>query len=156
MVNEMMFGGNLKEMFQNAVLLNLPEWFVDGAPRYVAKGWNAEMDDYVRQLVRSKKNKQGIQAIGKRCGACRPIDMELYRGKIWQEQYSNILNYTRVIRSEQRSILLTWEFHFKQLVSDWKQYYSQIEKKVVKVMLLPQTPDKFTPSHHKATVYTTI
>ena len=26
MVNEMMFGGSLKDMFQNSVLLNLPEW----------------------------------------------------------------------------------------------------------------------------------
>ena len=36
MVNEMMFGGSLKDMFQSAVLLNLPEWFISGAALYVA------------------------------------------------------------------------------------------------------------------------
>ncbi|MEM7110746.1 MAG: translocation protein TolB, partial [Bacteroidota bacterium] len=28
MVNEMLFGGNLKDMFQSSILLNLPEWFI--------------------------------------------------------------------------------------------------------------------------------
>jgi hypothetical protein len=130
MVNEMMFGGNLREMFQNAVLLNLPEWFVEGAPRYVAKGWNAEMDDYVRQLVRNKKLNKALKQSGK--------DAKLVGQSIWNyivEKYgkssiSNILNYTRVIRSEQKSILLTLGIPFRQLMSDWRQYYTQIEKRV--------------------------
>ena len=44
-------GGSLKDMFQNAVLLNLPEWFIDGASRYAAKGWSTDMDDFIRQLA---------------------------------------------------------------------------------------------------------
>jgi hypothetical protein len=51
MVNEMMFGGNLKDMFQSSILMNLPDWFVDGASLYVANGWSIEMDDYIRQLM---------------------------------------------------------------------------------------------------------
>src|SRR5690348_17302936 len=43
MVNEMMFGGSLKDIFQSSILMNLPDWFVDGASLYVAKGWSAEM-----------------------------------------------------------------------------------------------------------------
>jgi hypothetical protein len=35
MVNEMMFGGSLKDMFQNSVLLNLPEWFIAGVLRWM-------------------------------------------------------------------------------------------------------------------------
>ena len=41
MVNEMMFGGSLKDIFQSSILMNLPDWFVDGASLYVAKGWSA-------------------------------------------------------------------------------------------------------------------
>jgi hypothetical protein len=53
MVNEMMFGGSLKDIFQSSILMNLPDWFVDGASLYVSKGWSAEMDDYIRQLMKS-------------------------------------------------------------------------------------------------------
>src|SRR5690606_35991446 len=55
MVNEMMFGGSLKDIFQSSILMNLPEWFIDGASLYVAKGWSAEMDDYIRQLMKTRR-----------------------------------------------------------------------------------------------------
>jgi len=156
MVNEMMFGGNLTEIFRNAVLLNLPDWFVEGAPRYVAKGWNAEMDDFVRQLVRNKKINKALKLSGK--------DAQLVGQSIWNyivEKYgkssiSNILNYTRVIRNEQKSVLITLGIPFKQLISDWKQYYSQIEQRVSESYISPFDSTKFTPSHHRVTVYTTV
>ncbi len=65
MVNEMMFGGNLKDIFQSSILMNLPDWFVDGSSLYVAKGWSTEMDDYIRQLVRDRKRRKGIKFSGK-------------------------------------------------------------------------------------------
>ncbi len=156
MVNEMMFGGSLKEMFQNAVLLNIPDWFIDGASLYVAKGWNIEMDDYVRQLVRSKKVNKALKQTGK--------DAQLVGQSIWNyivEKYgkssiSNILNYTRVIRNEQKSILITLGIPFKQLLTDWQQYYSLIEKRVGESYVAPQDSLKFSQPHHKATVYTTV
>jgi Tol biopolymer transport system component len=156
MVNEMMFGGSLKDMFQNAVLLNLPEWFIEGAPRYVAKGWNAEMDDFVRQMVRNKKINKALKQSGK--------DAQLVGQSIWNyivEKYgkssiSNILNYTRVIRNEQKSVLITLGIPFKQLVADWKAYYSQIEQRVSESYVAPEDSTKFTPFHHRATVYTTV
>ncbi len=156
MVNEMMFGGSLKDMFQNAVLLNIPDWFIDGASLYVAKGWNIEMDDYVRQLVRSKKVNKALKQTGK--------DAQLVGQSIWNyivEKYgkssiSNILNYTRVIRNEQKSILITLGIPFKQLLTDWQQYYSQIEKRVGESYIAPPDSLKFSQPHHKATVYTTV
>lgn len=156
MVNEMMFGGSLKDMFQNAVLLNIPDWFIDGASLYVSKGWNMEMDDYVRQLVRSKKIHKALKQSGK--------DASLVGQSIWNyivEKYgkssiSNILNYTRVIRNEQKSVLITLGIPFKQLLIDWQVYYSQIEKRVEENYVSPDDSTKFSDSHHKATVFTTV
>ena len=64
MVNEMMFGGSLKDMFQNAVLMNLPDWFIDGVSKYAAHGWDAEMDDYARQFVQSKQVTKALKLTG--------------------------------------------------------------------------------------------
>ena len=61
MINEMMFGGNLKDMFQSSILMNLPDWFVDGASRYVAKGWSIDMDDYIRQLMSTRKARRATK-----------------------------------------------------------------------------------------------
>src|SRR5882724_5413536 len=127
-------------MFQNAVLLNIPDWFIDGASLYVAKGWNIEMDDYVRQLVRSKKVNKALKQTGK--------DAQLVGQSIWNyivEKYgkssiSNILNYTRVIRNEQKSILITLGIPFKQLLTDWQQYTRKSRSGWVKVMSRRRIP----------------
>jgi Tol biopolymer transport system component len=156
MVNEMMFGGSLKDMFQNAVLLNLPEWFINGASRYVAKGWNAEMDDYVRQLVKSKKINKALRFTGKESALVGQSIWNYIVEKYGKSSISNIMNYTRVIRNEQKSVLITLGVSFKQLIFDWQNYYSDMEEKVSLSYLSPPDSSKFSPSHHRAVVYTTV
>ncbi len=55
LINDMMFGGSLTDMFQSAYLLSLPEWFIEGAARYIAEGWSIEMDDFARELFTGGK-----------------------------------------------------------------------------------------------------
>jgi hypothetical protein len=156
MVNEMMFGGSLKDMFQNAVLLNLPDWFINGASRYVAKGWNAEMDDYVRQLVKSKKINKALRFTGKESALVGQSIWNYIVEKYGKSSISNILNYTRVIRNEQKSVLITLGVSFKQLINDWQNYYSDMEEKVSLSYLSPPDSSKFSPAHHRSVVYTTV
>ncbi len=156
MVNEMMFGGSLKDMFQNAVLLNLPDWFINGASRYVAKGWNAEMDDYVRQLVKSKKINKALRFTGRESALVGQSIWNYIVEKYGKSSISNILNYTRVIRNEQKSVLITLGVSFKQLISDWQNYYSDMEEKVSLSYLSPPDSSKFSPAHHRSVVYTTV
>ncbi len=156
MVNEMMFGGSLKDMFQNAVLLNLPEWFINGASRYVAKGWNAEMDDYVRQLVKSKKINKALRFTGKESALVGQSIWNFIVEKYGKSSISNILNYTRVIRNEQKSVLITLGVSFKQLTADWQNYYGDMEQKVSLSYVAPADSNKFSPSHHRSIVYTTV
>ena len=54
---DMMFGGSLSDMFQNSYMLFLPEWFMSGAARYTAYGWDVKMDDFIRDLIRTKSIK---------------------------------------------------------------------------------------------------
>ena len=156
MVNEMMFGGSLKDMFQNSVLLNLPDWFIDGASLYAAKGWNAEMDDYVRQLVRSKKANKALRFTGKEGALVGQSIWNFIVEKYGKGSISNILNYTRVIRNEQKSILITLGVSFKQLMMEWKQFYQVQEERVNKSYMAPSDSIKFSPSHNKTMAYTTV
>ncbi len=156
MVNEMMFGGSLKDMFQNAVLMNLPDWFIDGVSLYAAKGWNAEMDDYARQFVQSKQVSKALKVTGE--------DAAMVGHSIWNyivEKYgkasvANILNYTRVIRNEQKSIYITLGVPFKQLIADWKKFYGEDQQRIVMSYRPVSDTLRVTPRHGKGTVYTTM
>lgn len=156
LLNEMMYGGNLKDIFQSALLMNLPEWFVSGAALYVAHGWTAEMDDYIRHAIQSKNVKkidrfQGLEAsyIGQ---SLWNFIVERY-GK---SSISNILNYTRVTRNEEKSILITLGVNFTQLINDWQQYYGQMSEMVNKSYIRPADSLKFSNNHNVTTEFTTL
>jgi hypothetical protein len=156
MVNEMMFGGSLKDMFQQSVLLNLPEWFTKGASLYVAKGWDSEMDDFARQLVRSRKANRATSLSGREAALAGQSIWNYIVEKYGKSSLSNILNYSRVIRNEQRSVLITLGVPLRQLMSDWKQFYLSAEQKVSTDYVFPADSNKLSPPHRKTAVYTTM
>lgn len=53
MINSMLFGANLQEIVQNAVLLNLPGWYTLGLTAYCGDEWNTQLDNQMRDLMRS-------------------------------------------------------------------------------------------------------
>jgi Tol biopolymer transport system component len=124
-VNEMMYGGNLKDMFQSSVLLNLPEWFIDGAAMYVAKGWSIEMDDFMRELIETKKPKKLDRLRGKDALLAGQSVWNFISEKYGRGAMANILNYTRIIRNEEKSVTITLGVSFDQLMNDWYNFYSQ-------------------------------
>ncbi|GIL22641.1 MAG: hypothetical protein BroJett042_11540 [Bacteroidota bacterium] len=156
MLNEMMFGGSLKDMFQNAVLLNLPDWFVDGAALYVAKGWNDEMDDFVRQIMTEKKANKALRMTGPEAALVGQSIWNYIVEKYGKSSINNILNYTRIIRNEERSVLITLGIPFKKLMTDWKSYYGDMEKRVAQSYTAPSDSTRFSARHRKSVVFTTV
>jgi Tol biopolymer transport system component len=143
-------------MFQNAVLLNLPEWFVGGAALYVSKGWNEEMDDFVRQFIVSRKVNKALKLDGKEAALIGQSIWNYIVEKYGKSSINNILNYTRIIRNEERSVLITLGVPFRQLMADWKNYYLTMQKSVAASYITPSDSTRFSPPHRKTIVYTTV
>ncbi len=156
MVNEMMYGGSLKDVFQNSLLLNLPDWFVDGAALYVANGWDGEMDDFVRELMRTRKSKNISRLTGHDAALAGQSVWNYIAEKYGKSSVSNILNYTRVTRNEEKSVMITLGISFKTLMSDWRKYYSDISEQVYQSYVTPSDSAQLTPSLNKSTAITAI
>lgn len=156
LVNEMMFGGSLRDMFTSGVLLNLPDWFINGTSYYVAHGWNEEMDDYVRQLVVDKKVNKALRLKDHEAALVGQSIWNYIVEKYGKSSINNILNYTRIIRNEERSILLTLGVPFRQLVNDWKEYYLNQEKRVAQSYVPLSPDDKFTRQKRHDVTFTTV
>ncbi|MBA4053242.1 MAG: translocation protein TolB, partial [Marivirga sp.] len=156
MINEMMFGGNLKDMFQSSILMNLPDWFVDGASLYVAKGWSMEMDDYIRQLMTTRKARRATKLAGKEAALVGQSFWNFIAEKYGKSSVANILNYTRVTRNEEKSILITLGINFKQLQIEWRKFYSDMQVNVDKSYLAAPDSTSFTRQHNKTTEFTTV
>lgn len=123
LIQDMMYGGSLAEIFQNSYLLTLPDWFIDGAARYMAYGWTKEMDDYLRDYMSRKKIKK-LKRIDKESAAIVGQSIWNYIAvKYGESNISNILNLTRIIRKEENSIANTLGLSFKSFMNDWQNYY---------------------------------
>jgi Tol biopolymer transport system component len=156
MVNEMMFGGSLKDIFQSSMLMNLPDWFIDGASLYVAKGWSAEMDDYIRQLMRTRKGKKLTRLTGNEAALAGQSVWNFIAEKYGKSSVGNILNYTRITRNEEKSVLITLGVSFKQLLNEWHTYYSDMEARVSQSYIQPADSTDFTRQANTTTIFTTI
>ncbi len=124
LINDMLFGGSLKEVFQSSHLLKLPEWFIDGAARYLAYGWDLKMDDFIRDYLDAKHIKKEKKIQGDQAGVLGQAIWNYIAIKYGASNISNILNLTRIMHKEDVSISNTLGISYKQFSKNWKNYYA--------------------------------
>ncbi|RFP63581.1 hypothetical protein D0N36_18600 [Hymenobacter lapidiphilus] len=126
LLNDMMYGGSLREVIQSSYLLQLPDWFIGGASAYAAQGWSVEMDDYMRTMLQENE--------GSRTAPFFLRNPELAGQSVWNyiaERYGytsvqNILNLTRITRDVEVGISSSLNVPYKVFLKDWLAYYRQL------------------------------
>ncbi len=125
-VYDMLYGGSLKDALQSQLLLSLPEWFISGITAYVAEGWSRDLDDYMRDVALNKKFKKPTQLTGDEATRVGQSIWNFIAERYGRDNISNILNLTRIIRTEQTSISSTLGISYARFITDWKDYYTQM------------------------------
>jgi WD40 repeat protein len=138
LLNDMMYGGSLKEVLQSSYLLQLPDWFIGGASAYAAEGWSVDMDGYMRDMTRQYPT-------GNRTAPFFLRDPQLAGQSIWNyvaERYGyttiqNILNLTRITRDIEVGISSSLNVPFKVFLRDWLAYYRDLNGQTTASLILP-------------------
>ena len=126
-INSMLHGNNLQEVVQNAVLLNLPDWFQEGLISYVGDTWSPEIDSRLNDYFTNPKNKK------KDFSRLTKMDPRLAGHSMWNylantyghASISNILYLTRINRSLENGLLYVLGINSKELAVLWKEYYEK-------------------------------
>ncbi|WP_400194204.1 hypothetical protein [Hymenobacter sp. B81] len=137
LLNDMMYGGSLKEVIQSSYLLQLPDWFVMGAAAYAAEGWSVEMDDYMRDMTQKVDKDRAAQFFLR--------NPQLAGQSLWNyiaERYGytsiqNILNLTRITRDVETGISSSLNVPYKVFLKDWLAYYRQLNGQPETAYVLP-------------------
>jgi hypothetical protein len=137
LVDYMVFGGNLQEIVQNAVLLNLPEWFIEGLVAYIGEEWNADLDDKLRDGMQTGRYDKFNKLTGD--------DARFAGHSFWHfvaEEYGvsnipNLLYLIRVNRSLENGFLFVLGSTVSQTIDLWKQYYLEQYEQVDSDLLEP-------------------
>ena len=143
LLNDMMYGGSLKEVLQSSYLLQLPDWFIGGASAYAAEGWSVEMDGYMRDMTRRYPTTNRTAPFFLR-------DPKLAGQSIWNyvaERYGyssiqNILNLTRITRDIEVGISSSLNVPFRVFLRDWLAYYRNQNAAPVATLVLPDDKNR--------------
>ncbi len=124
-INNMMFGGNIQEVVQNAVLLNLPEWFKQGLVDYMAQPWSAELDNRMRDAIRND--------VFDDFNELNNTDTRFAGHSVWHyiavkygpSSVPNLLYLTRINRSLESGFLFVFGKPVDQVLDEWYDFYKQ-------------------------------
>jgi Tol biopolymer transport system component len=143
LINDMMFGGSLADMFQSTYLMTLPEWFILGAARYAAEGWSVEMDDYLRDAINDKSFKKLNKFEGENAAILGQSVWNFIASRYGKSNISNVLNLTRIIRNEENSIASTLGVPFRQFLVNWQEFYKDGARRIADSYVDPNPENLF-------------
>ncbi|MBL7787284.1 MAG: hypothetical protein JNM36_15365 [Chitinophagales bacterium] len=125
-IERMVFGTNIQEILQNAVMLNLPDWLTNGLVAYIGEEWNSELDNRLRQEILSNGFDNFVTLSGDRAtlaGHALWHYIALLHG---HSAIPNILYLTRVNRSAESAFLFVLGTPISATVEDFNEYYRQL------------------------------
>jgi Tol biopolymer transport system component len=123
LINEFIYGGNIRERIQTAALLTLPNWYYKGLVEYLAESWNIQNDNFLKDFFQSKKQRYFT--------SLQREDEILAGHSIWrylEEKYgkgavSNIVFLTKVGKSVENAVIYYTGMNMNMLLSDWQDFY---------------------------------
>ena len=137
LLNSMLYGSNLQEIVQNAVLLNLPGWYTDGLTGYCGEEWSPELDNQLRDLIQTgryrtfdKLAKEHPRLAGH--AFWYYVSLHFGRGTI-----SNLLYLTRINRSIDAGFLYVLGNGYRRTTESILDYYGKRYRDEAKVTRMP-------------------
>ncbi len=122
-LNQMLYGNELRENVANSTLINLPEWFTKGLLSYFSESWSVDIEDHVKEGILSGKYKKINRLTG---------DDAVYAGhsfwKYIEKTYGrsvipNIIYLTRVNKNSKNGFLNVVGSSLKVISAEWLKYY---------------------------------
>lgn len=122
-LRSMAIGGNLQEMVQNAVLLDLPIWFEQGLIAYVGQDWSTILDDELRNVFLSERYEDFEEFAEEKPTLAGHAFWYYISQKYGKSSISNLLYLVRINRNLEESINYNLNESFEKIKSDWWTYY---------------------------------
>ena len=124
-INEMLYNADFKDRIASSSLIYLPSWFLKGLTNYVSSEWDFDLENRVKDGIRSGKYKN-INHL--------EYDDAIYAGhSFWRfigKEYGdalipNIIYLTKIYKNINDGFLYVLGQNLKDLLKEWKKYYAE-------------------------------
>jgi hypothetical protein len=126
LINEMIYGLDLKQNVTSSTLINLPDWYVDGLIAYISDDWDIATENRVKDGILSGKYKKFSRLVG---DDARYAGHSFWRyiGEVYGESViPSILYLTKINKNANIGFLYVVGSPLKSLARDWNEYYKKM------------------------------
>lgn len=156
LIEEMLYGGNIAEMFQSSFTNPIPLWFTGGIARYVSVGWDSKSDDAVREYVSTTTEDKFIKLTPQMNVLLGQSIWNYIAQKYGQRSISNILNLARIIRNEQNSVERTLGVPYAQFMKEWRAFYAETNAELSESYVEPNAEAVVSGKNREGFVFTSV
>ena len=124
-INSILFGSNLQEQVQNAILLRLPEWFKLGLVSFAGSNWDYQIEDNLKDVIQSKpKRYLNFDKLVDDYPELAGHSMWYYLEQMYgMANIANLVYLTRINRKLDESFYYILGVQFEQIKEDWSKFY---------------------------------
>ncbi|MBK8500498.1 MAG: PD40 domain-containing protein [Flavobacteriales bacterium] len=122
-IDQMMFGGNWREMIRSATFMSLPPWYTEGIISYHSRPWDATLNNRVRDGVLSGRFDKFNRLEGDDARNAGHMIWKYVADVYGPAVIPNILYMTRVSRNAESGFLFVLGVSLKTLSQECLAYY---------------------------------
>ncbi len=121
LLDQIMYGGDLRERIQNSALLNLPDWYLSGLISYISRGWDVDIDNKMRDGVLTKRYLKFNHLSGQDAVVAGHSIWKFIVDTYSESSVSNLLYMTRINRNVESGFMYVLGQNMKELSSTWQE-----------------------------------
>lgn len=125
-INQMMYGGNWKEVIKNSTLLTVPDWYLNGIISYMADPYDQYVYNRAKDAIMSDKFKKFNQLTGEEAKIAGHSLWSFIADVYGEEIIPNILYMTRMSRNVETGFLYVLGLSFSDVIQQYSDYYRGI------------------------------
>lgn len=125
LLNQMMYGGDWKDVFKSSTLLSIPEWYEEGFISYAAEPWSAKTEAYVKDGILSGQFDRFNRLEGENAKYAGHGVWKYIADVYGEGVIPNILYMTRISRNIENGFLFVLGISVGTLTENYRDYYRQ-------------------------------
>ncbi len=122
-LQEMLYGGSVRDRLASSTLLNLPDWFYRGLISYVSQGWDVETESRVKDGIMSGKFDKFNNLEGKDAVYAGHSIWNFVAETFGKSVIPTIVYFTRINKNSSSGFLNVLGTNINALTYEWLHFY---------------------------------
>jgi Tol biopolymer transport system component len=129
LLNELLYGGSVQERLQNAALLNLPQWYLQGLTSYMSIKWDVDMDNKMKDAL-EVKGKFRFNKLSQKDPVFAGHSLWRYLVEKYGDEFiANMVYITKLTRNYESAFFYVTNIEFSEIQKEYLDYYKNLYSK---------------------------